>query len=305
MFSRSGIHIVALISMVLMVMSCNYNKQNSANEETATTGHITIAADESLKPVMEEELKVWDSSYPKGHITIQYLPEAQCFDSLLQKKVKLIITARDLTAAERKSMAVSKLYVRSLPVAEDAIAIAVHPTSQDTIMTTGQLREILLGKFPRKYDVVFGNAQSGIVRYMADSFLKIDSIPNAYAVKTDEAAIDYVRENPKGLGIVGVSQLYDPDDTTGAGAFYKNVKVVGMRNDSTYKFYQPYQYAIAIQQYPFIRKIYFISSESSANALASGFASFLCSERGQLIFKKAWMVPLRVPLEIRDVELTH
>lgn len=305
MLSRSGIYIAALIGMTSLMMSCNYNKRKNANEETATTGNITIAADESLKPVMEEQLKVWDSSYPEGHITIEYLPEAQCFDYLLNKKVKLIITARDLTAAEKKSMAVNKLYVRSLPIAEDAIAIAVNPASQDTIMTTGQLKEILLGKFPRKYDVVFGNARSGIVRYMTDSFLSMDSIPNAYAVKTDEAVIDYVSKNPKGLGIVGVTQLYDPNDATGAGTFYNTVKVVGMRNDSTYKFYQPYQYAIAIQQYPFIRKVYFVSTEGSANALASGFASFLCSERGQLIFKKAWMIPLRVPLEIRDVELTH
>ncbi len=281
------------------------NFEQDKSKESATTGHITIAIDESLRPVMEQQLKVWDSSFPDGHISPNYVPEAECFRLLLADSVKLIITARDLSPAEKAEMKAHKQYQTSLAVAADAIAVIVNPKSQDGEMTTGMLKEILMGRFPRKYTVVFDNPRSSLVRYMADSLLQTDSIPNAYALETNEAVVDYVAGNPDALGIVGLSHIYDPEDKTGAGSFYKKIKVVALRDDSTYKFYQPYQYAIALKQYPFSRNVYFITSESYSNALASGFANFLSREPAQLIFKKSWMVPLRVQLEIRDMEITR
>jgi len=300
---------MSLKSIYILLLACCFagcgNFSQDKSKESATVGHITVAIDESLQPVMEQQLKVWDSSFPDGHITPRYLPEAECIRLLMEDSVKLIITARDLSAAEKDYRKAHKQYTHSLAIAADAIAIIVNPHAQDDKMTLGMLKEILLGKFPRKYTVVFDNPQSSLVRYMADSLLQADAIPNAYTLQNSEAVVGYVAEHPEALGIVGLNYIYDPEDLSGAGRFYKDIKVVAMRDDSTYKFYQPYQYAIALKQYPLSRNIYFITSESYSNALASGFANFLSREQAQLIFKKSWMVPLRVQLEIRDMEITR
>ncbi len=292
-----------LLLLSLFATSCGNFKQDKT-KESATVGNITIAVDESLKPVMDQQIAVWDSSYPDGHVKVEYLPESACFEQLMKGKVKLIVTARDIDTLEKAKMKASKMYVASMAIASDAIAVIVNPASQDTVMTKGILTDIILGKFPRKYTVVLDNANSSLARYVADSLLQSDSIPNTHAVNTNEAVLDYVAKNTNAIGLIGVSHVYNPD-TSGMGGFYKNIKVVAMRDDSTYKVYQPYQYAILYHYYPMTRNIYYVTSESYSDALASGFIGFLCNTQGQMIFKKSWMVPLRANLEVKEVEITR
>jgi len=300
MLSRKLSSLALIFICLVITAGCGPSQERT---ETGTKGTINISVDESLKPVIEQQLKVWDSSYPEGHIHVQYLPENECFDNLYRDSARLIITARDITAEEKKAYASAKIALRSLAMAEDAIAIVLNPASPDTLMTMGQLREILLGKFARTYTVVFDNGKSSMVRFVVDSLIPGGQLSSkSYAAKTNEGVIDYVAQNPGAIGIVSARYIYDTEDKSGMGKFLSKVKVAALQNDSTLEFHQPYQYSIALHQYPLTRKIYFVSRESW-QGLGTGFANFLCGEQGQLIFKKSWMVPLRVPLEIREVQL--
>jgi phosphate transport system substrate-binding protein len=279
------------------------NSGKEKNVETTTKGNISISVDEGYKPVIEQQLKVFDSSFPEGHIRANYKSEKQCFEDLFKDSARLILTSRDLTAAEKKAYTSNGIVTRSLGVAMDAIAVIVNPKSADSFMTVGQLKEVLQGKFARTYTVVFDNAQSGTVRYMLDSLIPGKELSSkSYATKDNEAVIDYVAQNENAIGLVGVNHVYDPEDKSGIGAFKKNVKVVAMMNDSTGEFYQPYQAYIALMQYPLSRTLFFITRDTW-QGLGAGFANFLCSQRGQMIFNKARLVPLRVQLTIRETEI--
>jgi len=299
-FSLTGIFLA-------LVSSCSNkkgtDKSNGKKIESTTSGEITVAMDESLKPVLDQELNVFDSSFPEIKIHRQYLSESACFDRLFKDSARLIMVTRDLTKEEKRISTANGIITRSLAVAEDAIAIIVNTGSQDSLMTVGQLKSILTGKFAREYTIVFDNPNSGIVNYVSDSLIPGEKLSSkTYAVENNEAVIKYVSENKNALGILGVSHVYDPEDNSGAGVFRKNIKVVSFRNDSTGVFYQPYQAYIAFREYPFTRSIYFISRENWPGP-ASGFANFLSSERGQLIFNKARLLPLRVQLTIREAAI--
>ena len=62
-------------------------------------------------------------------------------------------------------------------------------------------------------------------------------------------------------------------------------------------FYQPYQAYLATKQYSLIRSVYTISREPRAG-LATGFASFIMSDKGQKIFLKAGLMPANAPVRI-------
>jgi phosphate transport system substrate-binding protein len=291
-----------------LLLSCSDTGDKKAGGEkkeieTTTQGAIGIAVDESLKPVMEQELKVFDSSFPKVDIRERYESEQDCFNQLFQDSVRLIVVTRDLTVEERLACKKRGIVIKSLPLALDAIALIVHPGSPDTLMTMGQFRQILLGKFARSYNIVFDNARSGTVRYITDSLIPGQALPaNAYALNTNEAVVDYVEKNEHALGILGAGHVYDPEDGSGIGLFRKGIRVVALRDDSTGEFFQPYQAYLALGQYALSRPVYFISRENWQGP-ATGFANFLSGARGQLIFKNARMVPLRVALRIREVNL--
>ncbi len=292
-----------VLSALTLTMSCGPDKATTADTETTTKGNIRISIDESYKPVAEQQLKVFDSSFPEAKITTLYRSEKECFEDLYADSARLILVSRDLTDAERKAYHAAGIYFRSLPIAMDAIAVIVHPKSVDSFMTLGQLQAILQDKFIRSYTVVFDNGQSGTVRYITDSLIPGQNLSSkTYSVKSNDSVISYVARNEQAVGIVGVNYVYDQESTDGAGAFRKDIRVVALKNDSTGAFYQPYQAFLALQQYPLTRDMYFITRDRG-QGLAAGFANFLCGERGQLIFNKARFVPLRVQLNIREAEI--
>lgn len=303
-FAMKKIYLLLLTAISsCLFCACGGNQTSEKPKETTTSGHIKIAIDESLKPVMEQQLKVFDSSFPKADIEEQYKSETECFQDFFRDSVRMIIATRDLTQKERKQLTQNGGFVRSMPIARGAVALIVNRESPDSLMTVEQLKYILNNKFARKYNIVFNNQKSGTVRYLLDSLIPQEELPsNVYALENNKAVIDYVAANKNALGVLGALNIYDRNVDTGAGTFISNVQVVALRNDSTYEFYQPYQAFIALQLYPLTRPVYFISHESW-QGLATGFANFLSGQRGQLIFKHAWMAPLRVPLNVRQVHI--
>ena len=57
--------LVACICLLLLLVSCN-NKATKGDGQTWYSGSITIAVDESLKPIMEEELQVYRAMFPEA-----------------------------------------------------------------------------------------------------------------------------------------------------------------------------------------------------------------------------------------------
>jgi len=295
------------LSAALILNSCGSGDSKEIGpKETTSKGNINISVDETFMPVMTQQLAVFDSSYPDAHIKAVYTNEKQCFEDLFKNNARLIIVSRDVTANEKAAFDQNNVKLRTLGVAKDAVAVIVHPGATDTIMTMGQLKQILIGKFARKYTVVFDNTQSSTVRYIVDSLIPGQQLSsNTFAVKNNDSLIAYVSKNENAIGFVGVTHVYDPESAKPEGEFLKQVKVVALKdeNDTTVNdFYQPYQAYIALKKYPLTRTIYFITRDNWSG-LGVGFANFLSGDVGQLIFNKARLMPLRVPLNIREAEI--
>ncbi len=305
MYFRTKIFVVFVFLLVALLSSCGSNKDDGKISESIASGEIKIAIDESLRLVMHEQLKVFDSSFPDATINAQYFQQEDCFTELMQGNVRLIIAGRDLTEEEKSYFTQNQKAIRSLAIAEDGVGIIVNKKSEDSIMTIGVLEEILKGTFLRKYNIVFESGKSGMVRYITDSLIPSkDFTSNVYALGSSDSVIDYVSKNANALGLVSSQYLYDKEDVSLAGNFIKNVSVVALRNDNNNNFYKPHQAYLATMEYPFRRVIYFHLSEGYAG-LGTGFVNFLSQQRGQLIFNKSKLVPLRVSLELREAELVQ
>jgi phosphate transport system substrate-binding protein len=113
--------------------------------------------------------------------------------------------------------------------------------------------------------------------------------------------VDYVARNPDAIGFIGLPYVADPRDTK-TGAFLSRIRVAGIQNDSTGEFLKPYQAYIALRSYPLTRQLFYISRDNYPG-LATGFANFLGSPRGQLIFQQALLFPLRMNVVIRDASI--
>ncbi len=285
-----------------VLVSC---EEAPKNQDNLGKGTIDISVDESYRPVIDEQLRVFDSSYPDAKINIHYKPEAECFKDYFENKARVILVTRPLTKVEKEQCDQQKIYTTSMKLCRDAVAVVVNNSSEDTLLDMNVLKGILTGVYKQKYTVVFDNQASSIVRFVVDSVLKGGKLgANVFAAKGSRDVVDYVAKNKDAIGFVGLNYVSDTTDPNNTGTFINTVKVVAMKNDSTGEFLKPYQAWLALKTYPLYRSLYYINRESYPG-LGTGFANFLVGQRGQLIFKFAHMFPVNAEMIVREAQITN
>jgi len=294
-------HIMFCAGLAIFTASCGEDKVKEPTD-TLSSGTIDISVDETYKPIVEQQMRVFDSSFPDAHVNVHYKPESECIKDFLNDKAKLILVTRELSTDEKKMLEDKKVVPTSLAVAKDAVAVIFNNASADTVLSKSQLKGILTGVYKNKYTVVFDNQGSSTLRYVTDSLIPGQQLgANVFAAKGNDSVIKYVANNPNAIGLVGVSYVSDYNDPE-ALAFIKDVKIAAIVHDSLQKEYKPYQAYIAPNWYPLTRNLYFIHRETYPG-LATGLANFLSKERGQLIFKQARMFPLRSNIIFREAQI--
>ena len=176
-FKKHAILIGLFSLLVLLINSCQtYKEKEGKLLDTPERGTIYISADESFKPVIDEQVKVYEANNPGTKINVWYKPEAECLKDLLVDSIRMIIATRGFTEEERNFIIDSmKLSPTKMVVARDAVAVIVNPLAEDSLFSMNELREILTGKFRKRLIPVFDGAQAtSTVRFIVDSLLKSD-----------------------------------------------------------------------------------------------------------------------------------
>jgi phosphate transport system substrate-binding protein len=261
--------------------------------------------DESFKPIIDSQIRVFMSQFPDATIIPHYKAEADCLRDLLNDSIRVVIVTRGLSEEEVKSLKDTLGFTPSWgKIASDAIAAIVNNKSEDSLFTMGEIRSLMNGTSGYKlHPVLDGNAATSTVRFMIDSVLKGKSLAqDVTAAKTSEEVIDYVSRNEGAIGFIGVSWIGNPEDEQQLG-FLTKVKVASIEaRDDPGKFIKPYQANIATKRYPMVRGLYYIVKENYSG-LGRGFTNFLKNEKGQLIFQRAYLVPSNMNFTIRSAQI--
>jgi len=289
---------------IVLFTGCHSGPQ--VKQETPLSGTIHVSVDESFKPVIDSQLKVFESSFPDAHVLVDYKPEAACLRDLYNDSTRMVIVTRGLSLAEEryfrdtaKTPAVSGL------LAYDAVALVVNNHSQDTVMSMDNVRDLVQGNDLKKREAVMdGVSATSTVRYAMDSILKGKTLgKNVIAARSSPQVISYVADHLNAVGFIGLNWIGDQEDSLEL-AFMKQVKVVAIRCDrcTDKPYVYPFQANIVFGKYPMVRGLYYILKENWSG-VGNNFVNFLVNERGQLIFKRSYLVPARMNFDVRDVEM--
>ncbi len=281
------------IALVFMFAACNSEPGSTKAMETISSGSIRICVDETFEPVISEQIKVFQSSYPEAEITAEYKTEADCLRDLQSDSTRMVIISRGLNEMEQHFYAEKLKFEASFArVATDAIAVVVNSSSADSVFTIEQLKALLSGKSEKQYNVVVdGKGLTSTIRYLKDSLLNGgDFGKNVTAAKSSEEVIDYIASTTNAIGFVGISWLTLWTDKNPTLARNVKMGLVECKNCEKDVFAKPSQQTILFKQYPLVRGLYYVLKENFAG-VGSGFSNFLSLERGQLIFSRANLVP--------------
>ncbi len=282
------------IALIVMTASC---QQSKTEVQTYTSGREKILVDESLVPIIEDQIYVFESAYPNAKFDLISRSENELINSFLEDSAQVAILSRELTASERKHFESKNLQTRVNRFAIDGIALITHNSVQDSTATVDDIIRVLRGEKSSLGNLIFDNANSSTVRYFKDlAAVKVLPSKGVYALKTNTEVIKYVFENPGTIGVVGVNWIVQPpvdleDEVS-------SLKILGVKNlagkPGSDAFYKPFQNDIALQLYPLIRSLYIINCEGGPG-LGTGFASFIAGERGQRIVLKSGLLPDSIP----------
>lgn len=305
-------NLIALTALILLLSACQDRDKNGRLLGTSTSGSVRIAVDASLQPLAEAEIDAFEALYKYADVEAIYTSEAKAVEALLSDSVHLIVITRRLNPGELAALDSQKIVGRELTVAKEGVAVITHPGNQDSTITIDELRQILQGKIDSwnqldpasplsKLQVVFGQSDAGIVRFLHDSVFTFRQLPPFFfAVDGDSAVVNYVSQHTEAMGMIGASWISDRDDST-ANKFLESIRVTGLAEGNA-EFYQPYQAYIAQGDYPLTREVVMISREARAG-LAIGFVAFVAGDKGQRIVLKAGLVPATMP--VRIVVINH
>lgn len=295
-----------LYTAALLHSGCGGNAPATPGD-TLDAGTIHISVDESFKPVIDSQIQVFESNYPDAKIIAHYKPEADCLRDLAVDSIRMVIATRGYTKGEEAFLIDSmKTEPRRKVVAYDAVAVIVHPQSADTLFTMAEITALLTGKSTRPLTPVFdGLKATSTVRFVIDSVLKGAALsPKVVAAQSSEAVIDYVARTPNAVGFLGINWVGNKEDSTQL-SYLTRIKLAQIEHPLRPDIYTlPAQYNIYYRRYPMVRDLVYVLKEKH-NGLGHGFANFLVGQRGQLIFKRAYLMPAQLDFSIREATLSE
>jgi phosphate transport system substrate-binding protein len=280
--------------------ACNKKEQNDKSKTTSipTSGNLTIGIDESLRPAMDPEIVMFSHYYKDAHITPLYLPEKQVVEKLLNNEIQTGIICRNFNKEEIESLKSAYQHiVESFKLAEDAIVPVVNKNCPVNDISYTDLKKILSGQIttwkqinPSSDDKspinVVMTASSSVSRYFSNQNGTTAPI-KSYALDTTSEVIEYVKNNPHGLGLLGGSWFYQRGDK------YPDIKILNYTDSSS---------NLNDSQQDLFRGIYAITHEPF-KGLGTGFISFIASQKGQMIIEAAGMTPFKSIS--REIQISH
>jgi phosphate transport system substrate-binding protein len=305
------VRFLTIIAIVLVAASCNLNKKKAkviAGDDTINSGTIHISVDESFAPIIDSQIKVFMALNPKARIIPHYKPEADCLKDMLNDSTRMIIITRGLSDDEelyyKDTLSFIPMHGR---IATDAIAVITNNKAKDSLFSVAEIRGMLGGTSPYNYELVMdGLKATSTVRFLIDSVLRGQSLKgNVKAAKNSEGVINYVASSPNAIGFIGVSWIGNREDPAQM-TFQKKVRLAALQcaNCTEEVYVRPYQANMAMKRYPLNRGLHYILKENYAG-LGKGFVNFLTHEKGQLIFRRGYLVPDRMALQIRKANVTE
>ena len=288
-----------VVISLLIFFACN---RSESPDDTPTSGQITISVDETFKPLIDSEIDTFEKIYTYADVEVNYKPEAEVFNDLMQGNIRLIIVPRNLKKDELEEFNRWEIVPKITKIAYDAIALIGSNDLVDTTLTLTDLNGLLIGKNPPSFKntkIIFDNSKSSTIRFLMEKTGVTKLSDNCYALDSNNAVIEYVSKEKNCIGVIGVNWISDKDDTSHLG-FLKSFKVLEIESSTSREYYKPFQAYIAQKFYPLWREVYIISKEAYTG-LGTGLTAFIASERGQRIVLKFGLVPATMP--IRLVEL--
>jgi len=275
-----------------IIFSCTKKDPNAPKSDTIVEGKTSILVDETLLPIIEDQLAVFENNY-NSKITLLPKSEKESILALTNGKADIVVLSRKLNKKEIAIFKQKEIVPRSTSFAIDAIVFIKNKKSNDTLIAIKDVVDFIKGNKSSIKGLVFDNPNSSTVRYLCE-LAGVNALPEEgfFSFKTNEDVIKYVSENDGIVGVVGNNWLCQPNQQM--QKYVDAVTILSVKGINTNNYVFPSQDNVGKRIYPLARVLFIVNCQGY-EGLGMGFASFIAGEKGQRIVLKSGLAPMREP----------
>lgn len=301
-------HLIRHVTIVILLLTTSGCP--GRQEPTTTRGTIAIECDEAIFPVMKKQAEDFERSYRDARIIIRPVGARTAMVDFINDSIQVIATARPFNSEELEAITASKIQYHEYLVAFDAVAVILNKENPIKRLRISQLDSILTGTLPRwpsrtgrgnNIEVVLCGLNSSTNEIVSSTILgnKLFA-PWASYFDSSSQVVQYVRNSPNAIGIVGLSWLQGVEQAVTVASL-GNPNSAPDTTQPVGQFYSPAQANVYRRYYPITTRLYMYNREI-LRTVGLGFIAYVISAPGQKVFQENGLVPATMP--VRLVETT-
>jgi phosphate transport system substrate-binding protein len=267
--------------LVIALLACGCTQQ-----PTGTSGDIVsiqVTGSTTVLPIAQAAAEAYMDTHPNADIKVSGGGSSVGVQAIGEGSADIGMSSRDLKDTEMETYPDLVTTV----VANDGIAIIVHPTNTVETLTLEQIKAIYLGTYtnwnevggPDAEIVLIGrDSASGTREFFYEKVMeKEDFAPTQLEKNSNGAVKQTVAQTPGAIGYVGLGYI---DET---------VKAIPLIADGTAV--EPTIENVIAQEYPISRPLIMITN-GQPDGLAKDYLDFILGTDGQMIVEEEGFVPL-------------
>lgn len=283
-----------LIALVLgSFFACSNPKQSEENGDPLS-GSFVIETDPSFLPIATVLSETYEGLYPLVNIRIDTIGGGNPYQRLVNKEVRMLITAVKLTANDSVALTQRGVFPKVSHFYNDALVLITKRSDDSVPRFPFTIRhescfEFINNLKPIKMRTDKAESENNrfLMGLLSDSCLIAWHYDATPSVVINETAAD---ENQ--VGVVSWNYLCERKSRE-VKEIMERVSILPYLDSLSNPVY-PSQSTIVTGQYPLHRPVYMITSEPYAGP-ATGFAAWVASSEGQRVIRLFGAAPVRIP----------
>jgi len=294
-----------------LVLGCT-----TEEKETTTKGKLHVFIPESIAPVMIDEVNEFLQLYQANgaQITGTIVSADTAAYRFMNDQSRIVFLPRSLSQAEKEKVRLHYPDFNELIVAYDGIVVVVHPKNRIAKLSTTELKNILSGSITRWEQLtktmtgpmnIYLHDSSDVSGYLTQRLLPLSGITatltrtvsdlqTLHSVEKDHraigfAALGWIDSAKSPVSIVNLGRTSEDTDTSFASPA-----------ETSGNFYSPHPANLFRNYYPLKRAIYMYTG--GRIGLATGFGTYVSTNKGQRIFLKYGLLPGTQKIRLKSNE---
>ena len=270
-----------IVSIVLTSIGCGSKKQNES---------LRIKGSDTCLPLTQKAAENYMKKHEGSTIMVTGGGSGVGIVALLDKTTDIAMASRSIKMDEALKLKQAGIDYKEVIVANDAIAVIVHPSNKVSQLTREQIEDIYTGKIENWKDV--GGDDLKVIAYSRESssgtfeFFKEHVLnkknfgPSILLMPATGAIVQSVSQTEGAIGYVGIAYVES------------NVKPLDVSYDNGANYVKPTVENAKNKIYPISRPLFYYHLVKDEE-LVKPFFDYLLSEEGQAVVAQEGYIPIK------------